>query len=467
MRKDLEKLPPEEKRRLAQELMGAADDDEAEDPPWFDGKKVNQVAYCQCLMAEKEMRCIGHRLYTFDGIVDEGELQRRIAEDLTPYVTSSLDKASDTILKTIKVLCMSKPIPPTEDKIHFQNGTFSLKDGFTDQREWTMNRLPISYDPAAPPPSRWLQYLSELLYEEDIVTLQEFLGYILIATNRGQSMLLLIGSGGEGKSRITGVLQTMFGPNMNIGDIYKLEHDKFMPANQEGRLLFVDDDLKMEALSSTNTIKAIVTCEGMMDLEVKNKQSRQGLMYARLICLGNGTLKALHDKSNGFYRRQIIIQTKNKPKDRVDDPYLRERLEAEIPGILLWCIEGLRRLIANNYRFTISDRSAKIKKELMAEDNNIQAFLESTGYISFEQGAQTTTRQLYSVYKKWCYDNAEKASAMTTFSRFLGQQAEELGILPNKNIKLDLTRRARGYDGIRAVVDGFMEIQDDDDCPFP
>lgn len=113
----------------------------------------------------------------------------------------------------------------------------------------------------------------------------------------------------------------------------------------------------------------------------------------------------------------------------------------------------------------VTDLHRGMVRELI--DNNIQAFLESTGYITFEPGAQTTTRQLYGVYKKWCYDNAEKASAMTTFARYLGQQAEDLGIIPNKNIKLDLTRRARGYDGIRAVVDGFMEIQDDDDCPFP
>ena len=71
-----------------------------------------------------------------------------------------------------------------------------------------------------------------------------------------------------------------------MGNISKLESDKFCPANPEGKLLFVDDDIKMEAPSSTDTIKTIVTCESMMESERKGKQAFQGLMYARLLCLG-------------------------------------------------------------------------------------------------------------------------------------------------------------------------------------
>jgi putative DNA primase/helicase len=265
-------------------------------------------------------------------------------------------------------------------------------------------------------------------------------------------------------------MQTMFGDNMNVGSISKLEHDKFYPAEQEGKLLFIDDDMKMEALSSSNTIKSMVTCEGRMDMERKGKQCFQGVMYARLLCLGNGTLKALHDKTQGFYRRQIIIQTKDKPKDRIDDPYLKEKLEAEISGIVLWCLDGLKRLVENRYRFSISDRSCRIKRELIAEDNNIQAFLESKGYIAFTPDVQTTTRELYEVYQKWCYDNAEKAMAASTFSRYLHQNAETLGIKPNKNIRINSGKTARGYNGIEALSEGmtdFIAVREGEMyCPF-
>lgn len=57
-------------------------------------------------------------------------------------------------------------------------------------------------------------FLSELLEDEDILTLQEYLGYCLIPTTRGQTMMLLKGNGGEGKSRIGVVMQAMLGANL-------------------------------------------------------------------------------------------------------------------------------------------------------------------------------------------------------------------------------------------------------------
>ena len=45
----------------------------------------------------------------------------------------------------------------------------------------------------------WLRFLSELLYPEDIPTLQEFIGYCLIPSNKGQRMMVIKGNGGEGK----------------------------------------------------------------------------------------------------------------------------------------------------------------------------------------------------------------------------------------------------------------------------
>lgn len=441
--------------------MKDAEAAEVEFPSWFDGKKVDEVAYCESLLTKQEMRCINNHIYSMDGLIEDDKMRARIADDLKPYVRSYLYKTTERFLQTLKVLCVSDPIKPTADRIHFKNGTYLLAEGFVPDREWTMNRLPVVYDPDAPRPERWLSFLSELLNDGDIQTLQEFLGYCMIATNRGQAMLLIIGSGGEGKSRISAVMQTLFGLNMNMGNIGKLESDKFCPADQEGKLLFIDDDMKMEALGSTNTIKTIVTCEGRMYLERKNKQSFQGLMYVRLLCLGNGTLKALHDKSKGFYRRQIIMRTKNKPADREDDPFLKEKLEAEISGIILWCLEGLQRLVNNDFKFTISEQSAQLKADFMEEDNNIKAFLCSEGYIKFAPGERATTKELYDVYRRWCYDNADKPMASSTFSKYLATNAADLRIRPNKNIVNEYNKKVRGYDGVKAICKGLTDRDND------
>ena len=59
----------------------------------------------------------------------------------------------------------------------------------------------------------------------------------------------------------------------------------------------LDDDMKLEALPQTNHIKAIVTAELPMDLERKGQHSYQGDLYVRFLGFGNGSLKALYDRS--------------------------------------------------------------------------------------------------------------------------------------------------------------------------
>ena len=55
-----------------------------------------------------------------------------------------------------------------------------------------------------------------------------------------------------------------------------------------------------------------------------------------------------------------MLTTKEKPMDRADDPDLAEKMKAEAEGIFLWAFEGLQRLVANNFKFTESDRKALI-----------------------------------------------------------------------------------------------------------
>ena len=50
-----------------------------------------------------------------------------------------------------------------------------------------------------------------------------------------------------------------------------------------------------------------------MDMERKGVQSYQSQLYVRFFCFGNGALTALHDKSDGFFRRQIVLTTKDRP----------------------------------------------------------------------------------------------------------------------------------------------------------
>ena len=396
------------------------------------------------------------QLFTAEGrVTDEAMLRKEILDRIKPYITSGVAKRAANLLEALRVECWFPPLPLCQNRIYVANGTLVLDGRFLEEKEFCINRLPVYYVPDAPAPTRWLAFLGELLEPEDIPTLQEFMGYCLIPSTKGQKMLIITGKGGEGKSRIGLVLRALLGKNMNTGSIAKVETNPFARADLEHQLLLVDDDMKLEALPQTNNIKAIVTAELPMDLEKKGKQSYQGQLYVRFLGLGNGTLNSLYDRSVGFFRRQIILVAKERPENRVDNPYLAEEMCAEAEGIFLWALEGLRRLIANNYCFTISGQALENMRAAVADGNNAIEFMQSTGYISFEPNAAASSRDLYAAYKLWCEENAYNALSMKSFCNFLSQNTSTYQIEHTNNIYIGGGRRSRGFTGLRVLVKRF------------
>lgn len=421
-------------------------------PNWFDGKHLNEVQFCSEFLRDHPMKSINGAFFTTEGrVTDENKLRKEIYDRIKPYFTSGVTKRVTPLLETMRMECYSPDLPLHHDRIHVKNGTLFLNGQFSPDKDYCRNRLPVAYNPTAPKPVKWLKFLSELLEPDDILTLQEFMGYCFIPSTKGQKMLLMVGKGGEGKSRIGVVLRSLLGANMNTGSIAKVETSPFARADLEHELLMLDDDMKLEALPQTNNIKAIITAELPMDLERKGQQSYQGNLYVRFIGLGNGTLQSLYDRSYGFFRRQIILTTKDKPAGRIDDPYLAEKMCAEAEGIFLWCLDGLKRLRSNNYRFTISRKARENMDAAIRDGNNVVEFLASEGYIRFKADYEISSRELYSIYRQWCEDNAAIVLSSKSFAAYLiGHQREyrlEYSNRVNANGKF-----VRGFVGIEPLI---------------
>ena len=222
----------------------------------------------------------------------------------------------------------------------------------------------------------------------------------------------------------------------------------------EGR---ITDDLPLrgeifESLKQTSYVKSIVTAQGKMDLERKGKQSYQGWLFSRLLAFSNGDLQALYDRSDGFYRRQLILTTKDKPLSRVDDPDIAEKMAAEVEGILLWAFEGLQRLVKNGFQFTESDRAKRNRELVKRDNNNVFDFLESEGYIRLKADACTSSKELYEIYKMWCEENSLNAIKARGFSDALIANQRRYNLESTNNIVNSSGRRVRGFVGIEALV---------------
>lgn len=418
-------------------------------PTWLDKGKVDHVEFCGKFLRKYPLACEGTTFFDEDGrITDERKVKLLIYDMLRPYLTNNLIAQMELILATLRFECARQPIVDKLGTLHLANGTYDLIEGFSPIKHICRYRFPFDYVEKPDPPERWLTFLQDLLEWEDIMILQEFMGYCLIPVTNAQKMLIITGRGGEGKSRIGVVMKALLGNAMAMGSVAKIEQSPFARADLENLLLFVDDDLKMEGLKSTNYIKSIITAEVPMDLERKGQQSYQGKLNVRFMTFGNGTLRALYDRSHGFFRRQIILSAKEKDPNRVDDPFLSAQLKDEISAIFLWCVEGLERLMCNDFRFSESKSAQANMESAISDSNNIGEFLRAEEYIRFDGDCCASSKALYETYCHWCQDNAVNPMAAQTFTTYLRQESRRYGLEYSNTIPIGNGKKVRGFRGI-------------------
>ena len=404
--------------------------------------------------------CVKGRLYGLDGLISDDIISHSISVMLTEHVTSNISRKVKNLLEALKLYCHSEPPEVNPNIIHVLNGYVNLDGQFFPEKKFCVNHLQVSFDPSVtepPNPARFLRFIGDLLYPEDIPTLQEFLGYCLIPTTKGQAMMFLIGNGEEGKSRIGKVMSAIWGASMLEGKFQRIETDRFFRYNLVDKLVMVDDDMQLDALSSTGYIKSLVTAEIPIDIEAKGKQSEQARIYTRILGFGNGSPKALYDKSDGFARRLLILSVKPKPVDRVNDPYLADKLICKKDEIFRWLLVGVRRLVMNRYRFTVSERTKKNVSDAVADSCNILDFIQDDQIVVLGPDQQTSCTELYSGYVYWCHRNGMTEMKRDSFIGWLKNNESRFNIRYTFNVPNRDGGRVRGFKGIRTKYVSYVD----------
>lgn len=422
---------------------------------WIRDGKINETEFCRCFCETRDLLCIGGRLYSLNGEESAEGIRAEIAEMLFECedncVKTSIAKRTSSLYEALRLYRHSNPLPIEPTKIHVLNGVLNIDGTFSSRKEICVNRLNIEYSPDLGDPEQFLSFLGELLEYEDILTLQEYLGYCLIPSTKGQTALFLIGNGNEGKSRIGVVLKAIFSNAMITGSgiFHRIESDRFFRYNLINKLLMVDDDMNMSALKSTNYIKGIITAEIPIDVEAKGQQSEQGQLYSRFLCFGNGSLQTLYDKTEGFARRLLILSVKPRPQNRTDDPFIANKFLEEKNEIFLWMFSGLQRLIRNNFKFSISEGTMMNRKEAVADDCNIALFLEDNSIIEFGNEFKISSDELYTAYSLWTLKKQIEADNSQNFTRWLKTNSMKYHIKYDCNVPTNDGKHSRGFRGLR------------------
>lgn len=132
------------------------------------------------------------------------------------------------------------------------------------------------------------------------------------------------------------------------------------------------------------------------------------------------------------------------------DGLIEDKLLREKEGIFLWCLEGLHRLIGNNYQFSISGKARENMETVKRSSNNVIEFLQSEGYIRFKADSEASSKALYEAYQRWCEDNAQKPMSANRVSSELAQNERLYNVEATNNVHVG-GKRVRGFVGIEVV----------------
>ena len=297
-----------------------------------------------------------------------------------------------------------RELNPNPYVINLRNGLLNVLDNtmaaHTPKYLSTM-QMDVSYDPAAKCP-RFMEYLKETLPEDQIPLVQEMLGYFLVPVTRAQKCFVIVGEGGAGKSVLLHVIDKILLGEGNVSHVsWQSLNERFKPAELFGKLANVFADLPTKNLDDTGIFKALVG-EDYLTVEKKNKNPFAFQSHARLIFSCNKIPRNYADRSEGFYRRLIIIRFDHAVDEAKKDTLLVERLQGEADGIFRYALVGLKRLIKNHFRFSETDANRLELQKYREESNSVLAFIRDRCEVGEDFSVGKT--EMFNGYKQYCQD---------------------------------------------------------------
>lgn len=121
------------------------------------------------------------------------------------------------------------------------------------------------------------------------------------------------------------------------------------------------------------------------------------------------------EQTNAFYNRLIILSFPHRIANENIDTVFKKKLLDEIDYIFLWGLEGLRRLMGNNFQFTESEDSIKLKDMYKNDSDPIRLYLEDNCEYEISSSEGIESRVLYKMYSSWCKELGYSAKNDSVF----------------------------------------------------
>ncbi|AMV23766.1 hypothetical protein VT84_05095 [Gemmata sp. SH-PL17] len=267
---------------------------------------------------------------------------------------------------------------------------------------FTATAAPFDYDPTAPEPKEWLKLLHEIwdADQESIDALCEWFAYLLSLDTRLQKILLIVGPKRSGKGTIARVLRALIGFLNFAGPTLGSLSTNFGLSPLLGKSVAVVSDARLSGRTDSSIVTErllSISGEDCITVDRKHRDPVTIKLPTRLVIMTN-ELPKLGDSSGALAGRFIILRMTRSWFGK-EDAGLFDRLEKELPGILLWALKGWSRLTARG-RFFQPASGAVLVESMEDIASPVNMFVKEKCRLA--PGLQVEKSELYSAWRQWC-----------------------------------------------------------------
>lgn len=243
---------------------------------------------------------------------------------------------------------------------------------------------------------------------------QEFCGYTFTNTTRKQKMQFWIGDGANGKSVMLHLLGKAHGAaiSVDISDVHRYNNHlvgaSLIYATETDKKGFHQEFVKQAVSGDTIELRGIFS-----------KKQNAKLTAKWIMSMNNKPL--ISDFSQGLFRRIQLIEWNAVFNGENGNPKPIEDLEKiiaanEMDDFIIWCLQGLQRMIKANWTFTESDEVKAAIENWKNDADKVRMFVKDNNYeYSTEQTEHTSKKKVFNFFNQWSDENGFENMNSTTF----------------------------------------------------
>jgi putative DNA primase/helicase len=327
--------------------------------------------------------------------------------------------------------------------LNLLNGTLDLHTGKLREhrREDLITKLaPVEYDEKATC-QVWRHTLEKVFEcdQEVIRFVQRFFGYCLTGEVSEQVLVIFWGAGANGKSTIVETMLRMLGEDYAV----KASRDLFMAKKQDnhptqmarlfGRRLVVCVETHEGARLDEGLVKELTGGDKITARRMREDPWQFDPTHKAILVTNHKP--EIRGTDEGIWRRQRLVpftvrfwnpddpeeRARGLPADLRQDKELSQKLKAELPGILAWCVEGC---LAWKHEGLGMPKAVKAATSAYrVEQDLLSAFLEERCVLG--RDFQVRFSELYAAYCCWCEQGNEEPVKKRQFGEALRERGHE------------------------------------------